>query len=91
MFLVIALFELAVYFILGAVVLGAIIGTILGVIKGVWRLYYPLPDRAIFISEDEDEDEEEVKPASRTQKAAVAAVSLGVGAYVGTKFGKSIV
>jgi hypothetical protein len=89
MFLAIAFLKLAVYFILAAVVLGAIIGTILGVIKGVWRLYYPLPDRAIFISEDEDE--EEVKPASRTQKAAVAAVSLGVGAYVGTKFGKSIV
>jgi hypothetical protein len=89
MFLVIALFELAVYFILAAVVLGVIIGTILGVIKGVWRLYYPPKIGPIFVSVTEDE--EEVKPASTTQKAAVAAVSLGVGAYVGTKFGKSIV
>jgi len=44
-----------------------------------------------FSEDDEDDDEDETPKASKTKKAAVAAVALGAGAYVGTKFGKSIV
>ena len=48
----------------------------------------------LYFSEDDDDDEDdedETPKASKTKKAAVAAVALGAGAYVGTKFGKSIV
>lgn len=46
----------------------------------------------LYPDDDEDEDDEDETPkASKTKKAAVAAVALGAGAYVGTKFGKSIV
>ena len=50
-------------------------------------LLYPDDDE----NDDDEDDEDETPKASKTKKAAVAAVALGAGAYVGTKFGKSIV